>query len=320
MKLSRSQLDTFEEQGYLHINDALGPADIDPVIWEYEGIVDRRARKLYAEGKTTSLHEREPFNRRILRIAEEAPEISYNLFPQHTLGRAVFQLICNPTILQIAESLVGPEILGHPTILLRPRMPDHVPSQFSYYVGKDAGGELLSWHQDSGVFDPEADDTVILTVWIALTEATEENGCLVVIPGSHKYGIRRHVPRPEKLDLMIPPEELPPGDVTPLPTTAGGLIVFNNYLCHGTLPNRSNNVRWSADFRYQDPTKPTGQPDVAGFIARSHEDPDKVLAYPEWVSLWERNRAAAESRSKPRVAPWRVRWGYVADQEAHASG
>ena len=61
-------------------------------------------------------------------------------------------------------------------------------------------------------------------------------------------------------------------------------------------------------------------PDVAGFIARSHKDPDKVLAYPEWVSLWERNRAAAESRSKPRVAPWRVRWGYVADQEARASG
>ncbi len=313
MKLSRSQLDTFEEQGYLHINDALGPADIDPVIWEYEGIVDRRARKLYAEGKTTSLHEREPFNRRILRIAEEAPEISDNLLPQHTRGPAVFQLICNPTILQIAESLVGPEILGHPTILLRPRMPDRVPSQFSYYVGKDAGGELLSWHQDSGVFDPEADDTLILTVWIALTEATEENGCLVVIPGSHKYGIRRHVPRPEKLDLMIPPEELPPGDVTPLPTTAGGLIVFNNYLCHGTLPNRSNNVRWSADFRYQDPTKPTGQPDRTGFIARSHNDPDKVLAYPEWVSLWERSLAAAESDLRPRVAPWRVRWGYAAE-------
>ena len=313
MKLSRSQLDTFEEQGYLHINDALSPADIDPVIWEYEGIVDRRARKLYAEGKTTSLHEREPFNRRILRIAEEAPEISDNLLPQHTRGPAVFQLICNPTILQIAESLVGPEILGHPTILLRPRMPDRVPSQFSYYVGKDAGGELLSWHQDSGVFDPEADDTLILTVWIALTEATEENGCLVVIPGSHKYGIRRHVPRPEKLDLMIPPEELPPGDVTPLPTTAGGLIVFNNYLCHGTLPNRSNNVRWSADFRYQDPTKPTGQPDRTGFIARSHNDPDKVLAYPEWVSLWERSLAAAESDLRPRVAPWRVRWGYAAE-------
>ncbi len=314
MRLSQAQIDMFSKEGYLHLNDALGPADINPVVWEYEGIIDQRARKLFAEGKIISLYEREPFDRRILRIAEEAPEISDRLNPQFTRGPAIFHLICNPKILQLVESWVGPEVLGHPTILLRPRMPDRVKSPYSYYVGKDADGKLLSWHQDSGVFDPEADNTLILTVWIALTEATEENGCLVALPGSHKYGIRRHVPRTEKLDLMIPPEELPPGEVTPLPTKAGGLIIFNNFLCHGTLPNRSDRVRWSADFRYQDPAKPTGQPGRSGFIAQSRMNPETVLTYPEWASQWERSIAASEADPKPRVAPWRVRWGYPASE------
>ena len=38
MKLTQTQIDLFHDQGYLQVDDALGPQDLDPVIWEYEGI------------------------------------------------------------------------------------------------------------------------------------------------------------------------------------------------------------------------------------------------------------------------------------------
>ena len=53
-------------------------------------------------------------------------------------------------------------------------------------------GSYSGWHQDAGVLRPEADHHLLVTVWVPLTTATVENGCLVVLPGSHKHGLRRH--------------------------------------------------------------------------------------------------------------------------------
>ena len=72
MKLSQSQIDKFHEDGYLQLDDLLASADINPVIWEFEGIIDRRARELYAKVRIMDLHEREPFDRRIACLAAEA--------------------------------------------------------------------------------------------------------------------------------------------------------------------------------------------------------------------------------------------------------
>ena len=52
MKLSQSQIDKFHKDGYLQLDGALASADINPAIWEFEGIIDRRARELYAKGRT----------------------------------------------------------------------------------------------------------------------------------------------------------------------------------------------------------------------------------------------------------------------------
>ena len=47
----------------------------------------------------------------------------------------------------------------------------------------------IPWHQDNGVIMPEADEASILTVWLPLTLATIPNGCLQVVPGSHRAGL-----------------------------------------------------------------------------------------------------------------------------------
>ena len=86
MKLSQSQIDDFYEQGYLQLAGVLEPADLDPVRWELEGIIDRNARRLHSEGKITDLHEREPFEYRVAQIAKESLEILNDVSPHQSLG------------------------------------------------------------------------------------------------------------------------------------------------------------------------------------------------------------------------------------------
>ena len=53
---------------------------------------------------------------------------------------------------------------------------------------------VTPWHQDAGVVNPDADESLILTVWFPLTDADAENGCLQVVPGSHRGDLLTHCP------------------------------------------------------------------------------------------------------------------------------
>ena len=294
MKLSQTQIDRFHEEGYLQMNDVLAPADINPVIWEFEGIIDRRARELCTQGRLTALYEREPFDRRIARLAVEEESIAGQLGPTVARGAAMFYLMRNPMILDVLESLIGTEILCHPTHVVRPRMRDNFNTTERWRPT-----DQVPWHQDAGVLRPEADNSLLVTVWIPLSEANEENGCLVVLPGSHKYGCRRHQPTNS---YQIPAEELPPGKPKTLPIKPGGVILFSNLVCHSSLPHASDRVRWSIDLRYQDPSQPTGHPYFSGFIVRSDKNPERELSYPEWVSLWDKQ--LIHSAPWPPIPRW----------------
>ena len=61
MSLAESQISFFYENGYLRLEDVLDKEDLQPVIDEYSEIIDKRAQKLYVEGKVSSLYEDEPF-------------------------------------------------------------------------------------------------------------------------------------------------------------------------------------------------------------------------------------------------------------------
>ena len=101
------------------------------------------------------------------------------------------------------------------------------------------GGEVR-WHQDASFF--ETTPQTVTTFWIALEDATRDNGCLWVQPGGHRGPLReRFVRDGERLQM----EAL---DNTPWPTTADGvplevpagtLVVFHGLLPHGSAANRS---------------------------------------------------------------------------------
>ncbi len=92
------------------------------------------------------------------------------------------------------------------------------------------------WHQDNGYtyIEPQA----YLTCWVALTDATEENGCPWIAPGLHREGTLAH----SMTDLGWSCIDEAP-DAVPLPVPAGGIAVFSSLTPHRTGPNRTNDVR-----------------------------------------------------------------------------
>ena len=107
---------------------------------------------------------------------------------------------------------------------------------------KAAGKPGQAWHQDE-VYIPTRDRS-LTGVWLALDDATLENGCLWVVPGSNKSGVlwpmRFH--EDARFDCAHESYQTPytDDDAVPVEVKAGSIVVFNGYLLHRSLPNRSS--------------------------------------------------------------------------------
>jgi phytanoyl-CoA hydroxylase len=104
---------------------------------------------------------------------------------------------------------------------------------------KSEGKPGQAWHQDE-CFIPTRDRS-LTAVWIALDDATVENGCLWVLPGSHRRGVlyparEQNDPR---FDCTIEAYDFPytDEDAVPVEIPAGTALVFNGYLLHRSLQN-----------------------------------------------------------------------------------
>ncbi len=105
---------------------------------------------------------------------------------------------------------------------------------------------------------PEPDETPMLTVWLPLTDAMEDNGCPCVIPRSNHSVLVTHRPRP---GARIP-EDLLQGQAVAVPVKRGGVLLFHHLTKHASLTNTSDGIRYSFDLCYQ----PTGRPAFPGLL------------------------------------------------------
>jgi ectoine hydroxylase-related dioxygenase (phytanoyl-CoA dioxygenase family) len=104
---------------------------------------------------------------------------------------------------------------------------------------KASGKPGQAWHQDE-YFIPTRDRS-LCGGWLAMDDATVENGCLWILPGSHKRGIiyphEKHNDR--RFDCAGQSEQFPwtDDDSVPVEVKAGSIVFFNGYLLHRSLPN-----------------------------------------------------------------------------------
>jgi phytanoyl-CoA hydroxylase len=143
-------------------------------------------------------------------------------FP-HKLSAVMQRALAHPTIVDVLRQIIGPDIKSMQSMLFT----------------KGEGKPGQAWHQDE-YFIPTRDRS-LTGVWIALDDATVQNGCLWVIPGSHRPGViypdREH--DDERFDCAIEAYDFPytDEDAVAVEVPAGAAVIFNGYLLHRSLPN-----------------------------------------------------------------------------------
>ena len=89
-------------------------------------------------------------------------------------------------------------------------------------------------------------------------------------------------------------------DALPVPLQRGGVLFLHRRTCHASLPNRSDDIRWSFDLRYNPTGQPTGRGVFPGFVARSRSHPEMELRDPRaWAEIWYAARRALARQSDP---------------------
>jgi len=115
----------------------------------------------------------------------------------------------------------------------------------SMYIFKQPGiGGQVVWHQDSSFLYTEPDSAVGL--WLALEDATVENGCLWALPGGHLGALKSRFVRTlggGVTTVVHDPSPWPDQGFVPLETPRGTLVVLHGHLPHGSPANRSSHSR-----------------------------------------------------------------------------
>ena len=268
----------FSEEGYVILRQVLSPEAVEGARGAMETLVDRCADELVAAGRIIDRLENLPFQTRLLQLYKGDMDNAPNSFRPELQLPGLFDVFFSPALLDVVEILLGPEIRLYPNYTARPKLPDHP-------------GSLVLWHQDGGYTETldenkgKAASLRMVNVWSPLVPARIENGCMQFVPGTHKLGVVPHVPKAHYLEIS--PEYLQPREAqaVSIELDPGDIVLFHNLLFHRGLPNYTDTIRWSLDWRYQDASQPTLRPHD-GYMTRSRNNPAAVVQNAqEWTEL-----------------------------------
>jgi hypothetical protein len=275
--LGEEDIARFHEDGYLVLDRGFPPGAIDAIVDDIEAAIDRAAASAFAAGELSEVFDDAPFASRFALLCDalqDASQLRASVVGKSLKTAGMFRVMTEPFLLDVIESLLGPEILAHPQFNTQARLPHQQRTE-------------VPWHQDIAFLDPEALQVPMVNVWLPLVDTSIDNGCLEVLAGSHRTGIHLHGKLPGYPNAGILDGHVPAGTAVPCAVRRGGLVLFHNRTVHRCFPNRSTEVRWTLDIRYSDPDKPTGRAHVPGFVARSRSEPARVTrSHVDWRALF----------------------------------
>ena len=151
----------------------------------------------------------------------------------------------------------------------------------SQFIFKTPGAYGQPWHQDALYFPFEPDAQ--LGVWLAVTAATLDNGCLHVLPGSHRETVHAHVrdQRPGSNYGYLEIVDHDMGGAVPVLMQPGDLLVFHSHLMHRSTDNVSDGIRAAMVYHYS----------PAGTVDRAPRGPSYVN---DWMPVWRGGAAPGE--------------------------
>ena len=299
--LTAANISQFHREGFLVVDHIFTDEDIQAFADDITDLIDVRAQTLLNKGELSDLYTKEPFESRLAKITAEDESIYWAINGGQLATQGIFNLLTTPALLDVTESLVGPEIIASSVYRLRPKLPGH-------WHG------IVPWHQDSGYFEPYCDTSLILTVWIPLVDATVERGCLEVLPQAHLGNVLTHHPAGDdeneyKGYLRINEADLPTKASKPIPVPVQRVsaLLLSNRTPHRSTENTSDIVRWSMDFRFQSADLPTNYRAPSGWINTALPSEAPAACYPPEADFLVRSRLRPQDVVRERTVFQKIR-------------
>jgi phytanoyl-CoA hydroxylase len=244
--LTPAQAEQFDRDGFVVLPDLFGPDVLGPVRDEIDGFESQVEQALRGvEGERVSI--------------AEAGAIT---FATHLVTRSevVRDFALHPAFQGLCADLIGPDanLYWDQAVYKKPEKPRRFP-----------------WHQDNGYAFVQPQQ--YLTCWVALSDATLDNGCPQVARGRHRFGTLRH----RFVDPLGWECFTDPDDVAVAEVPAGGVVVFSSLTPHLTGPNTTDGVRKAYILQYAPAGAEVlgGDPDAADEPTRTPAD-DAVRQFP----------------------------------------
>ena len=228
MSLSQNEIDLFNDQGFLPREGLLSALEVKALHMRLEDIGNEVVE---FPGEYVQI---EPMVKNG-EIAEDAVRLNnvrkiWNLTKYDELFK---EFARHPAILDVVHSLIGPnlKIYVDQTLCKPPKIGSPKPP-----------------HQDSAYWT-NIDPPNLVICWMALDDATEENGCMRFIPGSHKLGVVEHK---HLEDFRVEDEKIDYSNEVCVPLKAGGCSFHHSLAMHRTDANRSPDRRIGLTVAYMD--------------------------------------------------------------------
>ena len=204
----------YHKNGYLIVPNALSSDEIESLRTETTAICRGDRGEVNNLPEVTPEDSDDEVNQRVLCI-----------HMIHKISPIMYEALSHPVMTETLTRIIGPNVKCMQSMLFI----------------KASGKPGQAWHQDE-IYIPTRDRS-LTGGWIALDDATIENGCLYVIPGSHKRGILwpQRVQHDSRFDCAHETFRFPysDDDAIPVEVKAGSIVFFNGYLLHRSMPNRT---------------------------------------------------------------------------------
>jgi ectoine hydroxylase-related dioxygenase (phytanoyl-CoA dioxygenase family) len=213
--LTPFQIDQMEKEGFVVLESLFTPDEITSLDHHLSALHQEREAELLAKGANDGI--------------SRAGEVLFSGYIAEN-NSDVKEFIRHPKLIDLTTQLLG----------------EDVDLYYNQTVYKHPEGEKeFPWHQDDA-YTPVT-PSPYLTCWLAISDATPDNGCISVLPGSHHKGLQPHTQSP--IGLVGYSSDAPDQGIQ-VPVGKGSLIVFWSTVLHKSGPNLSNDMRKAYVIQY----------------------------------------------------------------------
>ncbi len=178
-------------------------------------------------------------HRKVLEELEEAEGKLHYKAKMHTVMTSPFEMATHPKVLDVVEALIGPDILLY---------------DVTYIIKEPHTDAHVSWHQDL-TFWGLSDDAQV-SMWLALSPATQASGCMRMIPGSHAGGVAEHDTKPDENNVLLQGQTVLGVDeahAVMCPLEPGEASFHHGWVLHASMPNLSDDRRIGLNVQFVAP-------------------------------------------------------------------